>query len=304
MINVELALTGQYRAVVSKDAECRDVVNDTGWFKNLITDAGMERIGEVAVNSGANFRASFLDRVFVGTGSGAPMPTDTQLQALVASSVATTLDSQTAGYTRGYMEMVVRVQFAQGAAAGNLSEVGIGPAANNLFSRALIVNSVGVPTTITVLANEFLTVYYTLRCPIPQTDQTWSVNVDVDGVPVATTVTLRPAQANSTSTEHWTFKTTFSQTNPTSVGIGPIGDPTLSPTSNFTASTNTRQAYVAGSRQLKGVSFFSVDNGTGTFQNFAYRFGPGSWQVGFAPGLVKDNTKTLTFTIGFSWTRG
>ena len=46
-----LKLGGRLRLVTSKDAECKQVVKDTGFFDNLITNTGMNRIGEVTTNN-------------------------------------------------------------------------------------------------------------------------------------------------------------------------------------------------------------------------------------------------------------
>lgn len=79
-------LGGRFRAVVSKDAECKQVVDDTGFFDNLITNTGMNRVGEVTTNSPStidSFR-NLCGRFVVGSGSAEPQFTDTALQNPVA----------------------------------------------------------------------------------------------------------------------------------------------------------------------------------------------------------------------------
>src|SRR5690606_36950343 len=108
---------------------------------------------------------------------------------------------------RGWFEMAVRHQFGLGEAAGNLLEIGIQhtSASGPLWSRALILDGQGDPTTITVLPDDFLTCYYTLRIMIPKEDAVFNIDVDYDedGI-VPTVVTGRPLNANSsTITTGW-----------------------------------------------------------------------------------------------------
>src|SRR5690554_2354603 len=145
-------LGGRFRLVTSKDAECKQVVEDTGFFDNLITNTGMNRIGQVTTNA-ANSTSSFINlcgRFVVGAGSAEPQFTDTALQNPVAfASSNVELDNQSSNYERGWYEITVRHQFGQGQAAGNLSEIGIQHtnASGPLWSRALILDGQGNPTT-------------------------------------------------------------------------------------------------------------------------------------------------------------
>jgi hypothetical protein len=80
-------------------------------------------------------------------------------------------------------------RFGQGAAAGNLTEVGVKSNSGVLFSRALIVDSAGLPTTLTILSDEYLDVTYEFRM-YPDTADT-VLTVPLNGVDY--TVTLRSA---------------------------------------------------------------------------------------------------------------
>src|SRR5690554_5063365 len=130
-MNIKMAsmrLGGRFRLITSKDAECKQVVKDTGFFDNLITNTGMNRIGEVTTNttSVTSAFANLCGRFVVGSGSAEPQFTDTALQNPVAfASADPVLDSESSNYERGWYEITVRHQFGQGQAAGNLSEIGI-----------------------------------------------------------------------------------------------------------------------------------------------------------------------------------
>src|SRR5690554_4759485 len=116
-------LGGRFRLVTSKDAECNQVVKDTGFFDNLITNTGMNRMGEVTtgqLSSLDSFR-SLCGRFVVGSGSAEPQFADTALQNPIAfASADVLLDNESSNYDRGWYEITVRHQFGQGQAAGNL----------------------------------------------------------------------------------------------------------------------------------------------------------------------------------------
>lgn len=128
---------------------------ESPWQKNLILDAGITRLlGTIG---------SVLQFISVGAGSTAPTVGQTQLVSKIAHT------NRNSSFTHGYDSVdgfgwtKFQVQFAQGAAAGNISELGVGWDGTNLWSRALVLDSEGNPTTITVLSDEFLTVIYELR---------------------------------------------------------------------------------------------------------------------------------------------
>lgn len=311
-------LGGRFRIVTSKDAEGKQVVEDTGFFDNLITNTGMDRIGTVTTNSTSSISSfnTLCGRFVVGSGSAEPQFTDTALQNPVAfASSNSVLENESSNYDRGWYEITVRHQFGQGQAAGNLSEIGIqhtntsGP----LWSRALILDGSGNPTTITVLPDDFLTCYYTLRIMIPKEDAVFNIDVDYDddGV-VPTVVTGRPLRANSSapSGSGWGLNTKSPNTwayfyfydgglaSPTArfplgsrVGgdvSGGVGDVTYVPGSFERYFTRTSSLSEHNSDQLRTCYL-------GWFM--------GCWQLEFDPPLEKNNTQTMAFTFGYSWAR-
>lgn len=310
------ALSGQFRMVVSEDAAGERVKHDTGFFDNLITDVGMNRVGTVNTQAvyGIDSFNTLCGRFVVGSGSSTPAFTDTALAAPVAfASANPVLSSESSSYTRGWYEITVRHQFGQGQAAGNLSEIGIqhtslsGP----LWSRALILDGVGNPTTITVLAGDFLTCYYTLRIMIPQDDAVFNIDVDYDddGI-VPTVVTARPLNADSSSPgtgwglqtagiSNWALLRFYSGGLAAPTANVPLGSPIGSETNNFTA-----VPYVTDSHQR----FLTRTNGLNEHNSETLRTAKldalmGSWQVEFNPPLQKNNTQTMQLTFGYSWAR-
>lgn len=158
------------------------------WQKNLILDAGIIRL------LGTN--GSVLQFISVGAGSTAPAVGQTQLVSKIAHTNRNS--SFTNGYDSegGYGWTKFQVQFNKGAAAGNISELGVGWDGTNLWSRALVLNAEGNPTTITVLPDEFLTVIYELRSwyivPEPHT-----ITYDFDGIEKETLVTYHAPTRSS-----------------------------------------------------------------------------------------------------------
>lgn len=309
-------LGGRFRAVVSKDAECKQVVEDTGFFDNLITNTGMNRVGEVTTgNSGGSLTAfhTLCGRFVVGSGSAAPQFTDTALQNPVAfASANPMLDSESSNYDRGWYEITVRHQFGQGQAAGNLSEIGIQHTSTSgpLWSRALILDGLGNPTTITVLPDDFLTCYYTLRVMIPKEDVVFNIDVDYDedGI-VPTVVTGRPVRANDSSSEWgWGFKTAATSNTYLQFYTGGLAAPTAnSPLGSAIGSQTTNFSnvpYITDSFER----YLTRTNGLNEHNSQELRTARlhalmGAWQIEFDPPLQKDNTQTMQVTFGYSWAR-
>jgi hypothetical protein len=192
-MNIKLGISGYYKfEAVSIDAdgtEHRRLLRD--WQKNRITNAGLDFVGS---------STTALNFCQVGTGSTPVDDGDTALDAyLVGTStiLSDTYGIDSGGARYGWRRKVYR--FAQGAAAGNIAEVGIGTASSGgtLFSRSLIVDEAGDPTSITILPTEFLDVTYEIRLYVPTGDISAVVtisSVDYDLV-------IRPAV--NTSQSYW-----------------------------------------------------------------------------------------------------
>ena len=319
----EVGFSGKYRLVVSKDKDMKEVVSDVE-FDNLITNTGLNRIGNSpsqSTSSITNFRST-CGRFVVGSGSTPPEVTDTSLENPVAfASSDPTLDNESSNYSRGYMELVVTHQFGQGEAEGNLSEIGIqhGSLSGPLFSRALILDGLGNPTTITVRDTDFLTCYYTLRVNIPQTDSVMNVDVDYgDGGIIPTTVTIRPIGADSvfglqSAPAGWTLKfrppssAAWSRIFASASGLQPATATQLLNENSISISNiePSVEAYVTDSFKRKVTREFGLtDLNSGTISTLRVsHWGIGAWQLNFDPPLEKNNTQTLTLGFEYGWGR-
>jgi hypothetical protein len=154
-----IGLKGEY--LVVKKKRNKEIFN-SGWFKNYITQSGLDLIGQMA---GVNVNNDLLTTVRVGTGTSAPTVNDIELEQELASS---TLDVNISGYTNENTspfasERIISKRFIAGTFDGEeLSELGLGTN-NALFSRALIVDRDNNPITVPVLDDEELDVYYKVR---------------------------------------------------------------------------------------------------------------------------------------------
>lgn len=270
-------------------------------FENLITNSGLDRIGQ----------GSFMTRCLVGTGNTPPDVLQTTLASLVAS-----VSSMTTNYTATtlppyYGTFIRKYRFNPGVATGNLTEVGVGwVAAGGLtavFSRALIKDINGDPTTLTILPDEFLDVTYELRVYPTVTD------VVVPGTTFTgfnSNVTIRPSFiADGNMLAYLDDAASLAVFGPTvySGSIGPITG-TPSGTSEFvsSASSNVRHSpYVVGSYKQVATLIVPLDKG-----NFAGGIGAiriattlGYYQVGFTPPVVKNATQQLILNLELTWGR-
>jgi len=300
-MNTELA--GYYKiTATNKDTLEERVLAD--WFPNLITNNGLNLIN---VGSGNMTRYCY-----VGSGSTAPTVNDSGLQNKVATKEGELyLSSYSAKTTEPYYGYATRSwTFAPGEVLGNLSEVGCGKDALgvNIFSRSLITDALGNPITITVLADDYLTVIYELRCYPPLTDSVSTVNI----AGVETECTVRAADvvlgyrwgfylAGNYDTAAYGYYTVVTVHN------GVLGNITGSPTLSLGAVEQSAptDVYTQGSYFRDGVVNLSLTQGNSAEGISAILIPTwlGSFQIGFNPPIVKDNTRTLRLTYRVSWGR-
>lgn len=300
---LQIGLTGHFllEAVNAETGERRFLAE----FDNLITNGGLERLG----TAGSDYVVRYVQ---VGTGSTAPANTDSALATWLAGT------NRSFGYTFSYggnptyhTEVTYTWEFDQGAAAGNLSEIGVGWASSgSLFSRALIVDGSNNPTTITVQAIEFLTVTYKLRMYPPTADVTGTItldSVDYDYI-------IRPAGAGGAN---WAYQGMWGYGSGSNyfgyAYTGDIGAMTATPSGTVSGVHGaTLAAYSAGSykRTLTLAPGINDWNLAGGIRSVLFPLTGGAsthlqmhWQCQFDPKIPKDNTKELSLTFDVSWAR-
>lgn len=296
-VSTRIGVQGFYKIEAVKPDGRRRVLAD--WFPNLITTLGSDLLGNAAP----------LGTCCVGSGNTAPALANTALQTLVASTTTVNAGFPTvsASSVSPYFGMTTtQYNFAAGVATGNLSEVGVGSAATSLLSRALILDGGGVPTTITVLANEALYVTYQLKQYVPLTDVTGTVTI----AGVNYNYTLRAA--NATSANNWAYangdRGGLAGANVLSVSNGAIQAITSGISgAPSQASSVANDAYVNGSHAMSGTATWGLSQGNvaGGITAAQVAFGAlgsrGSYQIGFATPIPKDSSHVLTLSFSSSW---
>lgn len=282
-------------------------IRETRRFPNLITDAGLNAIGT---------SDDWLRYCAVGTGSAAPNVSDTQLQAQVGSRTNTIQDSNNSaqGSPPYYGFTSKTFRFGAGAAAGNLAEIGIFTAATSgiCWSRALILDSMGSPTTLTVLSDEFLDATYEVRIMVPTDDVLDTV--DITGVGTLD-LTIRAANATSLQwapgggfragsiggvyfaalytgaiNESVTGAPSGTSANASSISVASYGDNNLYRESTATWDLNAANFTIRSTLWSLGTT-----DGAG---------GLGAMQAEFSPTFAKTNSQILTLVYRHTWARG
>lgn len=272
-------------------------------FDNIITNQGLNRIGT---------NSDWLTNIQVGSGTTPPATTDTGLASFVAGtdtfiSTASTIQSSPPYYATRTLTR----RFAAGAAAGNLSEVGIGwsSTGSSLFSRALILDGSGNPTTITVLSDEVLDVTYQLRIYPPASDASGSIVVTGIGT-IATTTRA----AVVTTAANWSINQNGVQGGPSTLTnfhaayTGSIGLITAQPSGTFESATSASlSAYSNNSFQRDATITWGLGAANFGINAILFSFGPGfefgQMQVGLGTTITKNSTQTLSLSARHQWAR-
>ena len=264
---------------------------------NLILNSGLNYLG-------TNYIASYC---CVGTGSTPVNASQTALVSQVAQT--STIQAQSAGnqstppyFTWGRLTY----RFGQGVAAGNLTEVGIrtdAGASTALFSRALIVDSSGNPTTLTILSDEYLDVTYELRFYPEMTDQNFNVTLYGENY----SVLVRPANVTSVNVINaqgyffqwicYYYTTQYYYYN------GAIGTVTGQPSGSSYQNSTGYGAYVNNSYERNFICSLGLNDGnlSGGVRSILIKTHKADWQLQFTPPIPKDSFKTLVLNIYTSW---
>lgn len=299
-LNVTRTVAGRFKIDAFRvDADGAEIPGSrriaADWFDNLIVNAGLDRMAA----------GGYIDYCIVGSGSAAPAVGDTQLQARIASSNTAQADTNGMNVSPRFGWRRKTYRFAAGVAAGNLSEVGVGWSATAVFSRALILDGGGSPTTLTVLADEVLDVTYELRAYVSEADV--SSNVVISGVTYA--CVTRPANISGSQGLQIGDPVTINTAN-RAAGVrttesSVLGTVTSMPSGSTQPMTYTNEAYVNGtyyrnhtlsaslneSNFPTGIGAIIVSN---TFSDF---------QTSFTPKIPKDATKVLSLQARSTWAR-
>lgn len=273
------------------------------WFDNLILNQGLNLMAA---------QTDYLDYCQCGSGTTAPLVTDVQLQSRIAGKLVDAPTTALLNTTDRYLYANPVYTFPIGGATGNISEIGIGRTATGttLFSRALVKDTSGNPTTISVLADEQLRVNYQLRIYQP--------TVDIfSGTVGGYAVTGRSANvADTLFASGWsiqagfnTARNSFKSNGGLSVYRGEIGPITSEPSGLINAYSGSSvvvdTAYVSGSFFRDTVITLGPNevNDPAGIGAIRLPYGPTQFQFGFTPKIMKTNTQELKITLRYTWAR-
>jgi len=282
-------------------------------FENLITDAGLNAI------NGTTLRVVDMTTYFgVGTGSTAPDVAQTDLitPAAVSPRSNTTVSgfADESGFDAvGFAWWRRTRSFSESQGNGNLAEVGAFSAASagTMFSRQLIKDALGVPTTLVKTSADILRITYEVRLYPPADLDT---TIDISG----TSYDIRVrAQSQSSGSNTWAALVQILGTSNLYTATPPAGVesnaqaavstfPSTGTSSSF--SSATQAAYTGGTfyRDLTYIAEPGSSNfttGIGTIVPWLSTQGR-QWAIYFTSTKVpKLNTQRLTLNFRHSYTR-
>ena len=309
---IDVGFAGEYRAVVSSsDGE---VIYDSGYQRNIILDQGLNFFGGT---KGGDFNRGCV----IGSGNTTPVVTQTLLDSFVAgvgNGTDVTRDYSYVDKGDGLYRLWEQKKYRfEGLVDKNISEVGLVSqytTSKNVYyltTRALIKDSEGLPTTITVREGEVLDIYYKIHKVIDTSDKDFVVNMsDGDGGLVPYNVKVRPCNVGTSA-----WGTTGSAAeNPGNLGGSSTTTSELtsiisSPSAKYVSNTYHNTSYVEGSYELTVNKKYGLDHYTSgirtavsysnSFYNYQMRYG----KVSDDTIIEKTNRHTLTLPHKIKWGR-
>lgn len=271
-------------------------------FHNLITNNGLDRFG----GQGA---VSTYRYAHVGVGTAPPSVTDSQLANFISGvGGVPQVESGNSG-APDYLYSWVRITWTSSVGAignANLTECGISGTSGNgqLFSRELIRDSEGNPTSFPISSEESLQFTYELRLHRPVDDVVNEVNISGAihlaksralnvGAPVWGPLSPSSANVNTDSTDG-----NMAYTG----GLGEVA--ASSPLgSSLGRASSTDGAYGAGSYSRDTSLMWSPSNGNGTIRTIMINRQCCAFQIEYDPPITKTNVQTLILPQRLSWGR-
>lgn len=320
MASCHVDFEGRYRLRIQHEDGTE---TDTGWFKNLITNGGMDGFGQgFGTNTNPNLYSQLIGWAGVGTGNTPPAFTDTQLTSpLGPVQICSTGGGgswASSSYVAGppaYWSGICNYTWSQGAVVGNIAEVGVGNNFNStgnflLFSHALIVDSSGNPTTLTVLSTDTLFLSYELRMYLNLTDSSYSVVIN------GTSYSGTQRMANVSSVGFQPFEIGYSPGSSLAsqiyycYGTGVIGAVTSQPSGlsqrsgNEGATVTVIAPYTPGSYTIGWTIAVPANKyPSATILSMLFATTLGQWQFSLSPSLSYLSTQSFSNVISVSWAR-
>ena len=308
---MQVGLYGEVKVIVKRaDGTVR---LDTGFFPNVITNLGLDVIG--------NDKDLFY-YCAVGGGNSTPLNTNTKLDNPLAVgspiSSESKYDYDPVRDTEFYKcSRTVGYRF-EGLDNKNISEVGLvgdhRPELHSTYTRTLIKNSAGEPTVITVLSGEILELQYRLWQVFDVKDKDQVVTAMIDGVEVPFNVKIRLAGVGGNLGGSWSYAAvvgahlTFRGNNSHRFGTGELGEITGQNSGLTSFYGLSWEAYQPSTYKRKFYVNASITEAVHPIRSFLFFTGLGAYQVRFGTvdgDLPIDKTNQDILQLGFemSWGR-
>ena len=310
---MQVGLHGEVKVIVKRaDGTVR---LDTGFFPNVITDLGLDAIGD---------NHNLFQYCAVGGGNSTPLSTNTKLDNLLAVgseiSSESKYDYDPVRDTKFYKcSRTVGYRFVN-LDNKNISEVGlvIGDSSklHSALTRTLIKNSDGDPTVITVLSGEILELQYRLWQVFDLKDKDQVVTAMIDGVEVPVNVKIRLAGVGGAYVGHnWGYHNVIGQgvafgSGYARFGTGEIGEITgLNSGEIYEFYHGTGwEAYQPSTYKRKFYVNPSITEAVLPIRSYLFYSGLGAYQVRFGTvdgdlPIAKTNQDILQLGFEVSWGR-
>lgn len=309
-MQVNMGMAGEFRCVVKRADGSTKI--DTGYQKNLILNQGLDFFGG---GKGENM----MQYCVIGSGNSQPVYTQNKLDTTIAgvggAIFSTKYDYDAAKDGNLYKTNRVFKYSFNGLNNVNVSELGLASTYSTtttyyLCTRALIKDSQGNPTTITVLSGEILEIYYKLWSAYDVTDKTGSLNL-LDGVggSIAYNYKIRLSKVGSGDYVNFYHARQIKNDNfSLSLFNSDLASINTMPTGGLIHNlTGVLSNYNLGSYKIIWTIILDIVQGNGEIRSAVFD-GFGKFQIRFGSvandsPITKTNTQTLTIPVEVSWGR-
>ena len=313
-MQANMGMAGEFRCVVKRVDGSTKI--DTGYQKNLILNQGLDFFGGV---NGSDMMAYCV----IGSGNSQPVYTQNKLDTAVlgvsGANYSTKYDYNASTDGSLYKTNRVRKYSFSRLSNVNISELGLASTYSNtstyfLCTRALIKDSQGNPTTITVLSGEILEIYYKLWAVFDTTDKTGIINL-LDGVGGSTAYNYKTRLSDVGSMGYHAgfavslfgpISSSVYLFNSSGVDLSAITTSPLGGSSS--ASDRSVQQYEKGSYKKFYTFIFNISTANANNRILRILFYSMRWQIRFGSvsddsPITKTNTQTLSIPVEISWGR-
>ena len=312
-MQANMGMAGEFRCVVKRADG--SVKLDTGYQKNLILNQGLDFFGG---GKGDSLAAYCL----VGSGNTQPIQTQNRLDTPVGFARKLSSTSQTAYNSADgnlYKTNVTgRFDFSN-LNNVNIAEIGLASQVTSLSNyylctRVLIKDSQGLPTTITVLPGELLSVYYKIWFVFDLTDKTGTINL-LDGVGGSTALNYKTRPASVGISQYYSdfylltrVEILTAYNDSIHASAGDLKDIKTSGNWGVKCTSYTPSPYITGAYKRTIEALFDINTANQLIRTINVITTMGSYQIRFGSvaddsPINKTNTQTLTIPIEVSWGR-